>query len=275
MADILPLPGLSKKSSEILGKKAFYWVGGIFCILLFMFLITILVLVIVDFTREDNLQSQMQPNTLLHTLRKGLDNYMGNDIILSNKLSFCFSKTYKLNPDTDLQLTDTLHNYFKKKFIEIIDPSEYLFNNQNKVYLNKGKIDIYYKENSNEKNTVIYSISSNLPYFSAIKLVHIGIDTSDQSFSIKHKYNLCTNEIKDEDRKCHRIIGKNIHHYNNTFNENIVKTDLYSTIHLLVFFINENDFSSNLNTLKETRKQQQQHKNLIGDIAFIVNLDKC
>lgn len=277
----MDFPESSKtKSSNFCSKKPiWWWVVGVFCILLLIFLIVILVLVIVDFTRESNLQSQMQPGMLLHTLRKGLDNYMGNDLILINKISFCFPKTYKLNSDISLHnISDTLHNYLKKKFIEITDPSEYIYNNQDKVYINKGRIDIYYKEEEGQdrgtkKNTITYSISSNLPYFTAIKLVNIGVDSNDQTFSIKHRYNLCTNEIKDEDRKCHKSIGRHIHTYNNTFNENILQTELYSNIPLLIFFINENDLSSNI--LAKQQQQSPKHKNVLGDIAFILNLDKC
>lgn len=284
MTDILN-KNESKKSNDFCSKKnIWWWVLIIFCILVFVFLITILVLVVVNFTRDNSIQSQMQPTSLLQSIRKGLDSYMGNDIgILNNKISFCFSKIYKLNPDIQLHISDTLHNYFKQKFIEINDPSEYLFNNQNKLYINKGRIDIYNKEDDIEqKNPVIYSISTNLPYFSAIKFVQFGIDPLDQTSSIKHTYNLCTNELKaDDSRKCHRNIGKHVlNNYNNTIYENIIQQqqDLYSTIHLLVIFINENDLSQNLITKDKKNKQQQQplqHKNSIGDIAFVLNLDRC
>lgn len=278
MSDGFNTPKSSKKSSErgfFSDRPVWWWLLGIFLLLLLIFLIVILVLVIVNLTRENNLQSQMQPGVLLHTLRKGIDSFMGNDIILNNKLSFCFSKTYKLNSDnTPRDTSDTLHNYFKNKYIEITDPSDYIYNNQDKVFINKGRIDIYYKDPEGDKDEegeveenkhkVIYSISTNLPYFSAIKLIHMNIEPNDQTFSIKHRYNLCTNEIKDETRKCHKGVGKHIHTYNNTFNDNIIRTDFYSTIHVLVFFVNENDALNN-----------KQHKNSIGDIAFILNLDKC
>lgn len=261
------------KKFKCFTQKTLNWLYGIFCILLIAFLITILVLVIIEFTRENNMQSQLQPNTLLNTLRKGLNNYMGNDIILHNRQSFCFSKKYKLNPDTKLQITDTLNNYLKKKIIEINDPGEYIFNNQNKVYLNKGRIDIYY---DNDQPQINYIISSNLPYFSTIKLVHISIDPLDQTFTIKHKYNLCTNEVKD-DRQCKTIAHDRImHHYNNTINEIIIDNNNEDyTIYVVVFFMNQNDLPSHYGIKKQQQQQQTQHKNLLGDIAFVLGLDKC
>jgi hypothetical protein len=269
--DNIPGGKTESKSSNFFSKRpVWWWVVGIFGLLLLIFLIVILVLVIVDFTRESNLQSQMQPGALLHTIKKGFG--IGNDLS-NNKLSFCFSKTYKLNPGIMFyNNSDTLHNYLKKKYNEITDPSDYIYNNQDKFYINIGKIDIYdiEEDEDGKKNTVVYSIASNLPYFSAIKLIHIGLDNNDQTFSIRHRYNLCTSEVKDEDRKCHKSVGKHIHQYNHTFNENIQKTDLYSTVYLLMFFINENDLSKPSQTTPV-----KQHKNLLGDIAFILNLDKC
>lgn len=286
-------------------KNVFLISLGVFLLILVLFVIAIFVIVIVDLTRGNDLQTQItsktQPDTLLNTLKKGLNKM----ILKENSFNFnlCFSKKYK-------------HTY-NDSFIEIINPYDLLYT-QDKSFINQGKIQL--KKNFDNdlynKTTISFSITSNLPKFSAIKLIEITLDIDTSIFFIKNSYSLCSNEEKSE-RKCDKSIGKFYKDYEFTFNSESSKQKLLksrdkfieeelnghfnkkishsiknhdkdeddiiisnkielSKIYELIFFIDDNDYNHYHNNNKSISDNKNiRFKNNLGKIAFIIELTKC
>lgn len=279
---------------------------GVFLLILVLFVIAIFVIVIVDLTRGNDLQTQItsktQPDTLLNTLKKGLNKM----ILKENSFNFnlCFSKKYK--------------NTHNDSFIELTNPYEILYN-KDKSFINQGKIQIKKHFDNHElfnQTTISFSITSNLPKFSTIILIEINLDIDTSFFFIKNSYYLCSNEEKS-DRKCDKSIGKFFRDYEFTFNSESSKQKLIkskdkfieeelnghfnkkisksiknhdkdeddlvisnkielSKIYQLLFFIDDNEYNHYHNNKSNTDdKHNIRFKNNLGKIAFIIEPTKC
>lgn len=241
-------------------KRTLFWLATIFCFILIAFLIVILVLVSINLSREDNLQSQfnskLEEGSLIKSLGRGLSDYFGKEI--TSRQSFCFSKKYRFNNDTNLP--------FKLRYNEIQDPSEFLYNKKDHFFMNQGQINL---KTNDDKVIVEYYISSNLPEFSAIKFVKMDID-----HNIKRTYDLCSYHSTSE-RKCNKFYGSSkFHEYYDLFEEDkhyntlnrkqstknfTLNSDTYSTIHLILFYRNDGTLN----------------RNLLGDPIFVLELLNC
>ena len=205
------------KNSRWFHNKFFIVFCGIFSFLLFCFLLSILIMVSINFKRENDLQSQInektQGDSIMNTIKNSLYDYIGKDSIHSQ--SYTFSKKYKLNTE-HIDKIQSIDEYIKSKFIEINDPHYFFQNKENnnfitKNYLLKGDVQI----KKTDKLTISYSITSNLPLFSAIKYVQISLN-SNSIFMINKVYSLCTNE-HNSDQRCDRYIGKLFNDYYGIF----------------------------------------------------------
>src|ERR1041385_3305440 len=161
--------GMKTKNVSWMNTRLFYVFCSIFAFFVFCFLLSILIMVSINFQREKDLQFQInektQGDSIMNTIRNSLYEYIGKESIYIQ--SYTFSKKYRLNTELNEPKTQTIDEYIKSKFIEITDPT-YFFHNNNGVvknYLLKGDIQI----KISDKITISYTITSNLPMFSAIK----------------------------------------------------------------------------------------------------------
>jgi len=209
------------KLNWILLRNIFYF---IFISLIVIIIITTLVLVIINFNRESDLQTQITENSqntsYIKNLRKGIYDYFIKEHVTIQK--FVFSKKYKLNNDNlNTDINEPIINYIKKKLIDIQDPSEFFYNDNDKCYIIQGKIEI--KNYDQEDNTdlsltkiiISYSITSNLHVFSAIKLVEMGLDIEKSTLKMNNAFSLCTNEPKSI-KRCDNYIGDFYNDYYDT-----------------------------------------------------------
>lgn len=284
------------------------WILGIVFVAMLCFLIVIFALTIVDLTRSNNLQTEMTEKTssdsLFNILKKGVFDYLGKES--GKRINLSFLNKYKYN-DTDTLNLDgysSLVDYFNQKLIPVKYPNEYLYDSNSKFFIIQGKIEMF-KTIEKIENDIIqniklsYVITSNLPVFSAIKLVEISLDTEKSNFVIKKAYSICTNEIKSE-KRCDQFIGQfyndyhgdidekssikdNKHksvedqlkgHYNE--NEDLIISNEQSTIYVLIFFMNENEllFLNKTSSIKKEQSSKYHHQNSLGRIVFMLELTK-
>jgi len=198
--------------SHFFHKKALSWLFCLFCLLLIAFIIVIFVLAIVDFTRENTLETMVtdrfKPNSLFNDLKKGLGKFLLQQSIFTQ--TFCYSKIYRFNKNNKTQDSLSLVDNFKLKLTESRDPADYLFDSENKYYINKGKYQIKkYQTDDNKDYTKVlisFSITSNLPMFSSIQIAECGLDIKKSNFMLKTAYILCSND-KTSERKCDKYSG--------------------------------------------------------------------
>lgn len=206
--------------SHFFHKKALTWLYCLFCLFLIIFTIIIFVLVIVDFTRENTLESMVTekftPNSLFNNLKNGLGKWWLQQSIFVQ--TFCYSKIYRMNNIKFKNDSLSLVNNFKLKLTEDRDPSNYLFDSENKYFINKGKYQIkkYQTDDNKDYSKVLisFSITSNLPMFSSIKIAEIGLDIEKSNFILKTTYTLCSNH-KTSERKCDKYTGYYNDYYGN------------------------------------------------------------
>lgn len=199
------------------------WIGGLFFILLLCFIIVIFALVIVDFTRENNLEVSMSELTnsdsVYTNFKKGIFDYLGKDS--SQRIKLFFLNKYKFNDTKSLEGFSSLVDYFNQRLISVKDPSEYLYDTESKFFIIQGKIEIK-KKFEKEADLIIenmrlsFDITSNMPVFSAIKLAEVSLDTEKSNFLIKRAYSLCTNEPRSE-KRCDKYIGPYYNDYRDSF----------------------------------------------------------
>jgi len=204
-------------------KSFIPWLVGLGFILLLCFIIVIFALVIVDFTRENNLESEFSQLTnsdsVYTNFKKGVFDYLGKDS--SQRIKLFFLNKYKFNDTISLEGFSSMVDYFNQRLVPVKDPSDYLYDTESKFFIIQGKIEIK-KRFEKEVDILIenmrlsFDITSNMPVFSAIKLAEVSLDTEKSHFLIKRAYSLCTNEPRSE-KRCDKYIGPFYNDYRDSF----------------------------------------------------------